>query len=68
MKQILPLSEIERNKRVRELMQNKISRPLTQPTKLTQQEMDEVNDLRKQGYSRDEAVKIVLETNKLLKK
>ena len=68
MRQILSLAEIERNRRVKELMQNKSSRPLSQPMKLSQQEMDEVNDLRKQGYSRDESVKIVLETKKLLKK
>lgn len=64
MRQILPTSEIQRNKRIKELMQNKTQKPVSKPMKLTQVQMDEVNDLRKQGISRDEAVKIVLEKTK----
>lgn len=64
MRQILPTSEIQRNKRIKELMQNKTQKPVSKPMKLTQVQMDEVNDLRKQGISRDEAVKIVLQKTK----
>lgn len=68
MKQLLPASEIQRNKRVAELMKNRQQKENQQPKKLTQEEMFEVKGLMREGRTREEAIKIVLETNKLLNK
>lgn len=62
---LIPTSEIIRNRRVGELMENKKPKEEIKPFKLTSIQMDKVKDLRNEGYSREEAVKIVLETNKL---
>ena len=62
---ILTNAERQRNARVKELLANKTkvlqNQNNTPPTKLTQEQMDEVNELRKLGYSREEAVKMVLD-------
>jgi len=57
---ILPVSEIQRNNRIAELMKNKQVRTEQKPLKLTTQQMEEVNDLRKEGHTREEAINIVL--------
>jgi hypothetical protein len=63
---ILPAKEIERNNRVKELMANRVERKQQQPEKLTRDEMYELKAYMSSGYSRNEAVKLVLESRKLL--
>lgn len=63
---ILPAEEIARNNRVKQVMSNKAERKKQQPQKLTQDEMFEVKAFMREGFSRDEAVKLVLQKNKLL--
>lgn len=65
-KNILPVKEIERNNRVKEVMSNKVERKKLEPEKLTQDEMYELKAYMSSGYSRNEAVKLILETRKLL--
>ncbi len=65
-KNILPAKEIERNNRVKEVMQNRVERKKQQPEKLTRDEMHEVKGYMNSGYSRNEAVELVLQTRKLL--
>ena len=65
---ILNNAERQRNARVKELLANrtKVSQNQnnTPPTRLTAQQMDRVNELREQGMSREEAVKMVLDNTK----
>ena len=66
MRNILSSTEIARNKRLKELFnerQNKTTGPSTPRTTLTYDELDKVKELVKEGMTRDEAVKQVL--NKL---
>lgn len=65
-KQILPLKEIQRNNRVKELMKNKSERKTIQPYKLTYDELDEVKAFQREGKTRNEAVELVLKKRKLL--
>ena len=65
-KNILPIQEIERNNRDKQVMNNKVERKKQQPEKLTQDEMSEVKAFMNEGFSRTEAVKLVLEKNRLL--
>jgi len=60
---VIPISEIQRNKRVEELMQNRVQKKKEKPLTLTHLQMEKVFELKAQGYSREEAVKIVLESN-----
>lgn len=67
MSKILSHNERMRNERLKELyrqrqeMKSSQNRDMTpQIKKLTPAQMSEVNDLRRDGYSREEAVKIVL--------
>ncbi len=57
---ILPVAEIQRNNRIAELMKNKQVKTEQKPLKLTIQQMDEVNELRKEGVTREEAINMVL--------
>ena len=68
MRKILSATEAARNKRLKELFnerQNKTTSPSTpvKRTTLTYDELDKVKELVKEGMTRDEAVKQVL--NKL---
>ena len=66
MRNILSATESARNKRLKELFnerQNKTTSPSTPRTTLTYDELDKVKELVKEGMTRDEAVKQVL--NKL---
>lgn len=65
-KTFISTKELERNARVKQLMQNRVERKEQQPLKLSQDEMNEVRAFMKEGFSRDESVKLVLEKNKLL--
>ena len=62
MKQYLSAQEIARNKRVKELMQNRTEKKQEQPQKLTQDEMFDLKGYMSSGYSRGEAVALILET------
>jgi hypothetical protein len=67
--QTLPVSELQRNKRVKELMEMKKQSPPKQPkekTHLTPMEMDQVRSLMSSGMSRQEAVNTVIEAGELL--
>jgi hypothetical protein len=66
MKQYLTAQEIARNKRVKELMANKVEKKQQEPQKLTQDEMFDLKGYMSSGYSRGEAVTLILETRKLL--
>ena len=66
MKQYLSAQEIARNKRVKELMDNRVEKKQQEPQKLTQDEMFELKAYMSSGYSRGEAVSLILETRKLL--
>lgn len=66
MKQYLSAQEIARNKRVKELMDNRTEKKQQSPAKLTQDEMFELKGYMSSGYSRGEAVALILETRKLL--
>lgn len=63
---ILPNSEIVRNARVKQLMNNKVEKKKMQPQKLTQEQMFEVKAFMKDGLTRNEAVELVLKKEKLL--
>jgi|LakMenE18May11ns_1017448.scaffolds.fasta_scaffold9742549_2 hypothetical protein len=66
MRKILSGTEVARNKRLKELFnerQNKTTSLTAPRTTLTYEELDKVKELVKQGMTRDEAVKQVL--NKL---
>jgi hypothetical protein len=63
---ILPAEEIERNNRVKQLLNNKVERKKLEPEKLTQDEMFELKSYMKNGFSRKEAVELILQTRKLL--
>jgi len=65
MRNLLSAAEAARNKRLKELFNEKKDRMLnvsipTPRTTLTQEEMEEVKELMKNGISRQEAVKQVL--------
>lgn len=63
MRKILSATEAARNKRLKELFnerQNKTTGPSTTRTTLTYDELDKVKELVKEGMTRDEAVKQVL--------
>ena len=62
MKQYLTAQEIARNKRVKELMANRTEEKKQQPDKLTQDEMFDLKGYIRKGYSRGEAVALILET------
>jgi hypothetical protein len=64
MKQYLPAQEIARNKRVKELMDNRTEKKQQSPAKLTQDEMFELKKYISSGYSRGEAVALILESRK----
>ncbi|CAB4137563.1 hypothetical protein UFOVP323_36 [uncultured Caudovirales phage] len=66
MKQYLSSTEIARNKRVKELMANRVEKKQQEPQKLTQDEMFDLKGYMSSGYSREEAVALILETRKLL--
>ncbi len=66
MKQYLTAQEIARNKRVKELMANRTEEKKQQPDKLTQDEMFDLKGYMSSGYSRGEAVALILQTRKLL--
>jgi hypothetical protein len=66
MKQYLSAQEIARNKRVKELMESRTQKKQEQPQKLTQDEMFDLKGYMSSGYSRGEAVALILETRKLL--
>jgi hypothetical protein len=67
MRNILSATEIARNKRLKELFNERhnktTGRPSITRTTLTYEELDKVKELVKEGMTRDEAVKQVL--NKL---
>lgn len=63
---IIPIREVERNARVKQLMNNKVERKKQQPEKLTQEEMFEMKAFMKDGLSRNESVELVLQKRKLL--
>jgi hypothetical protein len=65
-KNTIPVKEIERNNRVKELMSKRTEIKKEQPQKLTQDEMYELKGYMSSGYSRNEAVKLILQTRKLL--
>lgn len=67
-KKVLPVSEIERNKRVKELMSKRQERKEQVPLKLTQEEMNEVKGYMSQGLTRDQAVETVLELRRFFNK
>jgi hypothetical protein len=62
MKQYLSAQEIARNKRVKELMDNRTEKKQQLPAKLTQDEMFDLKKYMSSGYSRGEAVALILET------
>jgi hypothetical protein len=57
---IVPVQELLRNRRVKELMSKKQSNKPAIPLKLTETQMEEVKRFMKEGATRDEAVKAVL--------
>lgn len=66
---IITNAERQRNNRVKELLANrtKVHHASNKPPQtkiLTQEQMDKVNELREQGMSREEAVKMVLDNTK----
>lgn len=60
---VIPISELKRNRRVKELMQNRVEKKKEIPGRLTYPQMEKVRELKAEGYTREEAVKIVLESN-----
>jgi hypothetical protein len=61
MRNIIPVQELIRNKRVQELMRNRKPKDKNElPAKLTELQMEEVKKYMKQGVKRDEAVRTVL--------
>ncbi len=63
---IISVKEIERNNRVKQVMANRNEIKKQQPEKLTQDEMYELKAYMSSGYSRNEAVELILQTRKLL--
>ncbi len=60
MRQILPLTEIQRNNRIAELMKNKTNSKPKERTTLTNTEMLEVKKLINEGMTREEAINFIL--------
>jgi hypothetical protein len=65
-RKILPAKEIERNNRVKQVMSNRTERKQQQPEKLTLDEFYEMKAFMSSGYSRSEAIELVIEKKKLL--
>jgi hypothetical protein len=66
-KTIIPVQEIQRNNRVKELMSKRVQNKQEQmPLKLTESQMEEVKRFMKEGATREEAVKAALAIDQFL--
>jgi predicted XRE-type DNA-binding protein len=63
MKKIIPISEVQRNNRVKELMKNKLKQK--EQVELTEEQIKEIKDFMSKGCSRQDATRLVLELSNI---